>query len=444
MKGFQKWISHALPLCEKHDDDGERPEMNGRNGKSETFFMLESGRAVKVTADMYSGEKGLGYRLKARIVPPRGEDPDRAAAVAAEAVSHIFPDNCPVDAPKIAALQLFADNGNVNIRGESCGLAFSIAMAKQILGKNPGPVAATGIIENSFRGGVLGPVAGISEKLNGACGILDGTGTVLYPAGNDADVSDALKKKLKDSGLHVHAVSTVEEALSILFGLARAGRAKKNKNRFPIMAALALFITVLAFFAWQTFIQETPTAFRMPVQEAAPHVDQPENQKNYSINKTGPLKIYETAAPEEGGLPVIDISSQSLSGKRVAALAADKLIHDGRLSALLKKKPVHISADFKIIDMKEMTKDGKRFRSEISAELSRVQCPGFVGGNGGEKQNIFVEKDAALDALFPDLADALAERIINMIIFPDLIEKSMPPGSESNADDRYGMGRGFD
>jgi hypothetical protein len=47
-------------------------------------------------------------------------------------------------------------------------LAFAVALAKRLLNKDPGPVAATGIVESSHNGGPIKRVRGIEAKLEAA------------------------------------------------------------------------------------------------------------------------------------------------------------------------------------------------------------------------------------------------------------------------------------
>ena len=190
-----------------------------QTNRSTTWMLFESGNGVVVDLEFYSPPKKTTRPIDAWLVTgDEGvfKDSARRAALAVYDVVH---QQGSGSEPVVVGFDLQGLPGGRAVTGESGGLAFAIALAKRLLGKDPGPVAATGEVISGHGGGPVGPVQGIEAKLKAAARLVPEKASVFYPEKNDRDISEALRCSLKEKGLKLQPVSSVAEALDLLFQL---------------------------------------------------------------------------------------------------------------------------------------------------------------------------------------------------------------------------------
>jgi len=128
----------------------------------------------------------------------------------------------PRGANYFLVIDLKDDDIKRNVSGKSGGLAFSLKFAQKIFQRTTGrelnfSVAATGIVDVPTKNAQVKRVEGINEKFKAALNCLNAGDKLFYPAENDIDIDLSLKNNLTEKGIVLHPVSTVEQAINLLF-----------------------------------------------------------------------------------------------------------------------------------------------------------------------------------------------------------------------------------
>ncbi len=212
-------------------------------------MLFESGNGVAVDLQLFDAPRESARPIDAYVVTEvEGSvtrSARRAAGAAYEAVArHVS------DLP--AAVAGFDFGGSSQVIGESGGLAFAIALAKHLARQDPGPVAATGEVESSHNGGPVAGIRGIEAKLDAAAAVLPAGGHVFYPRENDGEVSAEARRKMVEQGLILHPVSSVAEAIDLLFFPDAAESSEDKGSGMPDKATgmsifYLLFLLVVLF-----------------------------------------------------------------------------------------------------------------------------------------------------------------------------------------------------
>jgi len=106
--------------------------------------------------------------------------------------------------------------------GGSAGLAFSLKFAQEIFRKSMGvslnfSVAATGEVDKHTSKARVKGIDAINEKADIALTILQTGDRFFYPQENEKDFDPLLKKRIEEKGIILSPVSTVKQAIDILF-----------------------------------------------------------------------------------------------------------------------------------------------------------------------------------------------------------------------------------
>ncbi len=187
---------------------------------SKTLLLFESGASMEISATVHEASGDKSRSIDAYIVTPLGQEFEDSALRGAETVflamrNHpLFPEK--YNKQLTVAYDLKKPSGNHGYTGHSAELGFAIALAKTIFNHDPGPVAATGIIDN-VSAGTLAKVNGLESKLKGAATPLPSGGTILFPAENEGDISDETRKLLSEKEITLQPIHTIDEAIEILF-----------------------------------------------------------------------------------------------------------------------------------------------------------------------------------------------------------------------------------
>jgi hypothetical protein len=222
------------------------PEDSCQSGFTRTWMLFESGNVVSVDLSLFSAPKENIRPIDAYVVTEAEGtvtySARRAAGAVYEVVSNYRPDIDPVVAG-------FDFNADFPVTGESGGLAFAVALAKRLLNKDPGPVAATGIIESSHNSGPIKKVRGIEAKLKAAGVVLPPGGWVFYPEENENEVPAVLYNRLISKGLKLHPVSSVAQTIEILFANTPLKKNNPAQGVYPKKTALISFLLFLIILA---------------------------------------------------------------------------------------------------------------------------------------------------------------------------------------------------
>jgi len=223
-------------------------ELATHSDESKTWMLFESGIGVEVDLSLYSPPGERGRPIDAYVVTECEGGFTGSARRAAETVYHVLKKHGSEIEPVVVGYDLQGLPAGVPVTGESGGLAFAIALARRILGQNPGPVAATGEIRSSHGDGSVGPVNGIPAKLRAAGRLVPEKSRVLYPEANDPDIPDDLRRSLTEKGLVLHPVSSVKDALELLFEFPAAPRKGTviRRGTRPFRSGLLVAILILA------------------------------------------------------------------------------------------------------------------------------------------------------------------------------------------------------
>lgn len=229
------------------------PESTDHTKFTETWMLFESGNGVVVDPGFFFPHNKTTRPIDAwLVIGDEGvfNDSARRAALAVyQAIHHqgVGPE------PVVVGFELQGLPVGRAVTGESGGLAFAIALAKRLLGKDPGPVAATGHILSSHGGGPIGPVRGIEAKLQAAARLVPEKASVFYPKENDGDIPEALLRSLKEKGLKLYPVSSVAEALDVLFRFpehpAQKGPVTPKSRHRLVWGSLTLALVCVALLA---------------------------------------------------------------------------------------------------------------------------------------------------------------------------------------------------
>jgi hypothetical protein len=222
------------------------PEDSCKNGFTKTWMLFESGNSVSVDLSLFSAPKENIRPIDAYVVTEAEGTVTYSARRAAGAVYEVARNYRPNMGPVVAG---FDFTSNFPVTGESGGLAFAVALAKRLLNKDPGPVAATGIVESSHNGGPIKRVREIEAKLKAAGGILPSGGWVFYPQENENEISAELRIHLISKGLKLYPVSSVTQTLEILFANTQLKKDKPAQRFYPRKTTLMIFSLFLLLLA---------------------------------------------------------------------------------------------------------------------------------------------------------------------------------------------------
>lgn len=208
-----------------------------QNVPSKTWMLFESGACASVDLSLYSPAMEKSRPIDAYVVTECEGDFTVAARRAAEAIYYATQERGEKASPVVVGYDLQGLPAGRAAIGGSGGLAFAVALAKRLIRKDPGPVAATGEIISGNDGGPVGPVRGLEQKMETAGRILGNDGWILYPRSNEKDMPETVRRAVEEKGLQLHAVSSISEALDLLFPLERGptieNKKKLSKGRFP-------------------------------------------------------------------------------------------------------------------------------------------------------------------------------------------------------------------
>jgi len=400
------------------------PESFNSKEYSKTWMLFESGEAVVVDLTMYPPPPDKHRPIDAYVVTERDGDLTGSACRASEAVYDVARQYRRAVEPVIVGYDLKGLSGGEPVAGESGGLAFALALAKRLLGQDPGPVAATGELETSPEGGPIGPVKGIAAKLEAAGRVVPENGWIFYPQDNDDDIPDRLRKSLTDKGIKLRPVSSVAGAMEDLFALGEPSREKKPqtwKAGRPLRTLLLFVLLVSVALAGGLWVQNRqPTSIDVSndkVRTARLHAPEPVTQKENDRGGKGSAPDQKT---QHRTARASHLKAHLAGDGRLTNDLAQRL--NRRLNTLFKNGIPSYSGEtdlfgqLKILWITEdPVGDKGDLKSSITVALKRLTLKNGRGERSFSLLEVTVEGKGTADELLSKAAEALSAKIAGVL-----------------------------
>ncbi len=393
------------------------------SGDSTTWVLFESGAAAAVDLNFYEPTRGAGRPIDAYVVSECDGDFTTAARRASEVVYHKGRQVQPDLGAMVVGYDLQGEKELGAVAGESGGLAFAVALAKKIFKQNPGPVAATGDIRGSHGGGPLRPVNGIQEKIQAAGRLLPKKGWILYPRENDEEIPDSLREFLTGRGLKLRPVSSVFEALDLLFDLERA-RPKRSPRK--LIGGLVLLLIVAAsaiLFFHGGFrgvdpadpVSVTKDSGEGPRKTDDPELaaaDKPEASGGGEAETASPGKEVRQKAPSSTDV-TFHLTGKTPLAVEIATLTAEKIADSFKATGDSFGDKRELSGSVKIIWLTEEFDDVKKApRSMMSVVMTGVKFSIMDRACSLTDCRVTTRGEAPAAELAPAAASALAAELV--------------------------------
>ena len=414
------------------------PELADQTDRSTTWMLFESGSGVVVDLSLYSPSRDKTRPIDAYVVTECEGDFTGSARRAAETVYNVLREHGADIDPVVVGYDLQGLPGGRKVMGESGGLAFAIALAKTLYDRDPGPVAATGEVKSGHGGGPVGPVKGIRAKMEAAGRLVPENGWVFYPKENDREIPNELRTSLVRKGLRLQPVSSVAEALGLLFDFPASQPKKARppvrprrsvlKNPLVLVLVCVSALLIARIHGWTPFEGEVSPPESDLTQTELP--GETTDEKN-SIKNDGRVPVSLTKP-----LPVSDFQVKiRLSGKPGMSLSLAQLTTE-KLETLLTKNNaanteiISIAGQVVIRNISEMPPD----KEGTLTTLMTVAVNGLTFGDGKGLRSlpilsVTVQGKGSARAFLPEAASALAREIANETSLKEKRKKKENPGS---------------
>jgi len=377
--------------------------MQTDNNSSTTWLLFEDGTGAKVHTVISPNQTDEHSQIDAHVLIERRGGFMTAARRAAETVYGLGRDNFPIKPPIFVSYELEGIDSGQQLSGESGGLAFAIDLARKVFKKDPGAIAATGVIKSGHEGGPIGPVKGITGKLEAAISVLPENGWVFCPKANDEEISDDLRKLLNSRGLKLRPVSSVSEALKILFPLRKPDKEHKRRSR-PFWVGTVLFILCAATAASIWFKGE-----REEVNDKNPSlITHKIPDKDQANSQPGPS--LEQAALSQS--VVIDLSGETPLMKNLAKQLSKRLFNFFTRKKGSESTQTHISGRVSMVQISEnLEEKSGNLHSKMTVTLKDLS---FKKGNDSRSLPTL---EVSVDGIGPagSLVSQAAEKLLNKI-----------------------------
>ena len=398
------------------------PEPACQTDRSTTWMLFESGSGVVVDLSLYSPSRDKTRPIDAYVVTECEGDFTGSARRAAETVYNVVREHGAGIDPVVVGYDLQGLPGGRKVMGESGGLAFAIALAKRVLNQDPGPVAATGEVKSGHGGGPVGPVKGIKAKMEAAGRLVPEKGWVFYPKENDREIPDELRTTLEGKGLRLQPVSSVAEALGLLFDFPAYQpkkdpppvRPKNSLLKNALVLALVCFTALLIAWihGWPPFEGEVSPPGSNLTQTELPEgaTDEKHPVKN---DGKGPASLTQPVVVP-GPQVKITLSAEPGIASSLAQLTTEKL--ENLLTKENAANPQIISITGRVVirNISEMPPD----KEGALTTLMTVAVNGLTFGNGKTMVSlpvlsVTIQGKGSAITFLPEAASALAREIAN-------------------------------
>lgn len=410
------------------------PEDSFQSGFTRTWMLFESGNSVAVDLSLFSAPKENIRPIDAYVVTEAEGTVTYSARRAAGAVYEVVKNYNPDIGPLVAGFDFTA---KFQVTGESGGLAFAVALAKRLLKKDPGPVAATGIVESSHNGGPIKKVRGIEAKLEAAGMVLPSGGWIFYPEENENEISLELRIRLISNGLSLYPVSSVAQTLEILFANSSHKKGDTAQRFYPekrILISFLFFLILILAFIGLVYWKDKQLFPDQPAIEDKLY----ENQEDIEVDKQGDVigrqgqvmkkddaEIEEdnqesTKIRQKGNTATINIFGKTRLNAEISSVLTMKLRNFFALPPPHHLGPVEnviISGQVVVLRIEEnWIEERQRFKSSM-----RVALRDFVYEDKNRKMEhpdleVTVYARGMVEDMVPLVAQELMNKLLNFIL----------------------------
>ena len=181
-----------------------------------TWILFEDGSRYAIACRIRPKIPDTHGHVSAYIVPTPDSDGFVTAAELGVNAAHDWCwKNKLISEPVSAIFALEGlDGQNSSFSGQSGGMCFAIAFARQYLNSGGPDIAATGVIDGLDR---VTAVGGIRGKIQAARGVLKAGDYFFYPRANHSELGPLDLEPLRQRQIHCHAVDSITELMSLLF-----------------------------------------------------------------------------------------------------------------------------------------------------------------------------------------------------------------------------------
>jgi hypothetical protein len=223
---------------------------------NDTWALFESGHLTKVRVTLYKAPEERSRLLDAYVTTECEGAVTRSARRAAEAVLSWLPEQHIPKEPMVAGFDLSGLPADLTVTGESCGLAFAIALAAELSGAHAGTIAATGILDSSSAKAEILPVKSICEKVKSAVHALPTDSQILFPTSNVAEIEASIQTAARQKNINLCAVESINQALNRLFVIKHKQEevfqnGKRSKPWKPLAVIVVIAVVTIGYFLWQ-------------------------------------------------------------------------------------------------------------------------------------------------------------------------------------------------
>ena len=435
-RGQASTFNSCFSISPGHQSQMAMPALTDHTDRSTTWMLFESGNGVVVDLSLYSPSSDKTRPIDAYVVTECEGDFTGSARRAAETVYNVVREHDAEIAPVVVGYDLQGLSGSRKVIGESGGLAFAIALAKRVYDQDPGPVAATGEVKSINNGGPVGPIKGIKAKLEAAGRLVPENGWVFYPKENEREIPDELRTSLEGKRLRLQPVSSVAQALDLLFDFPAPQSEKapvpvrlktpqpekelppvkpKNpllKNLLVVALVCVSALLVARIHGWTPFGGEvSPPEGNLTQTRLSDEVIEEKN----SINNGGKGAVSLTQPVFLPGPRVnIRLSGRSGISSSLAQLTTEKLENLLTKKPSANPQPINITGQVVIRNINEIPSDNE----DALTTLMTVAVNGltFEGGKTTRSLpvlSITVQGQGSIETFLPEAASALAREIAN-------------------------------
>jgi hypothetical protein len=409
------------------------PEDSFQNGFTRTWMLFESGNSVSVDLSLFSAPKENIRPIDAYVVTEAEGTVTYSARRAAGAVYEVVRNYKPDIGPLVAGFDFTA---KFQVTGESGGLAFAVALAKRLLNKDPGPVAATGIVESSHNGGPIKRVRGIEAKLEAAGMILPSGGWIFYPEENENEISVELCSSLISKGLSLYPVSSVAQTIEILFANSSHNKGNtvqqfyhKKRMSIPFLFFLVLILAFIGLVLWKDK--------QLPPDQTVIEDKLYEDQEDIEVDEQGDAIGREGQIVEKDNAEIEEDIQESTSISQKKNSATINIFGNTRLNAEISNvltiklrkffslphhhlgsvENVIISGQVLVLRIEEnWIEEKQRFRSSMRVALRDFEYEDKNRKLGRPDIEVTVYARGMIEDMVPLVAQELMNKILNSIL----------------------------
>jgi len=286
-------------------------------------------------------------------------------------------------------------------------------------------------------GGQIGPIKGIVQKLKAAEQLLPENGWLFYPQQNDAEIIDEIRGKLTEKGIKLHPISSVKEALALLFGwevnLVKTQIVEKDdniiaaalvqnpvsqKSQSALWPTLIFFLIIIGAAAWFYFPKSDVSENNGTTQitpNPSPSIDSAQEARpRESDLATSNATVNKSTTPLSNNQVTINFKGDSSLANELAGLLNEQLpqiLADENISL----SEMTVSGIVKIIEIKEEVVNNQgNFSSSMTVVLNKLNTKIKDASKSFRDILISVQNNTEIESLLPLAVEELSSKIVSI------------------------------